>query len=423
MFTDHEKKIVLIVAQRMASEIEMLNQRKREEHLSNQLLQSQKMESLGTLAGGIAHDFNNILSAVIGYTSLIKKEIDPTTTHGSYLDAIEKSALRAASLTRQLLSFSHKTRGEIRPVSVNDLIQDTVHILRSSFPKEMRIETELSPSNPKILGDQSLLGQVMMNLCINARDAIMDRGHDSQDGLLRITTSHFQADAGFIDRHLSAAPGNYTCIIVSDNGVGMPAEVKQRIFEPFFTTKDKGKGTGLGLSMVYGIVRNHNGFIDVYTEQEIGTSFKIFIPIAEGGEQDKLVQMKIDLPLGRGETILIVEDEAMLLDLVADVLRGGGYEVLLASNGREAVEVFKKEHEKVRLVILDMIMPEMDGTSTFQALRSMRPDLKVIISSGFSQDSSVQKLLGRGAAAFVGKPYQPEDLLKIIAQELRADHA
>jgi CheY-like chemotaxis protein len=203
----------------------------------------------------------------------------------------------------------------------------------------------------------------------------------------------------------------------------MPAEVKQRIFEPFFTTKDKGKGTGLGLSMVYGIVRNHNGFIDVYTEQEIGTSFKIFIPIAEGGEQDKLVQMKIDLPLGRGETILIVEDEAMLLDLVADVLRGGGYEVLLASNGREAVEVFKKEHEKVRLVILDMIMPEMDGTSTFQALRSMRPDLKVIISSGFSQDSSVQKLLGRGAAAFVGKPYQPEDLLKIIAQELRADHA
>ena len=423
MFTDHEKKIVSIVAQRMASEIEMLIQRKREEHLSQQLLQSQKMESLGTLAGGIAHDFNNILGAVIGYTSLIKKEIDPSTTHGRYLDAIEKSAQRAASLTRQLLSFSHKTHGEIESVSVNELIQDTVHILGSSFPKSIRIEVELSPANPKILGDQNLLGQVIMNLCINARDAIMDRRQGSEDGLLRITTSHFQAGAGFVDLHLSAAPGNYICIVVSDNGVGMPADLKRRIFEPFFTTKGKGKGTGLGLSMVYGIVRNHTGFIDVYSEPEMGTSFKIFIPVAEEGEQDKAVQIEAVLPRGNGETILIVEDEPMLRELVADVLMGQGYEVLLASNGREAVEVFKKKQEKVRLIILDMIMPEMDGPATFHALRSMSPDLKVIISSGFSQDSSVQKLLSRGAAAFVGKPYQTEDLLKIIAQELRADHA
>jgi len=423
MFTEHERKIVSIIAQRMASEIEMLSQRKREEYLSQQLLQSQKMESLGTLAGGVAHDFNNILGAVIGYTSLIKKQIDPASQPGRYLEAIEKSAQRAASLTRQLLSFSHKTHGEIKSVSVNDLIKDTIHILSSSFPKKIKIETDLSPANPKILGDQTLLGQVIMNLCINARDAVLDRSLEAEAGLLRITTSHFQAGAGFVDLHLSAAPGDYVCITVSDNGVGMAPDLKRRIFEPFFTTKGKGKGTGLGLSMVYGIVRNHNGFIDVYSEPERGTSFKIFIPSAEEGEHADDFPVETELPRGSGETILIVEDEPMLRDLVADVLMGQGYQVLLAANGREAVEVFKKDGGKVRLVILDMIMPEMDGPATFQALRSMNPELKVIISSGFSQDSSVQKLLSSGASGFVGKPYQTEDLLKVIAQELRVDHA
>jgi len=422
-FTEHEKKIVSIVAQRMASEIEMLMQMKREENLSQQLLQSQKMESLGTLAGGIAHDFNNILGAIIGYTSLIKKQMEPSPQSDRYIEAIEKSAQRAASLTRQLLSFSHKTHGEIKPLSVNDLIGDTIHILGSSFPKNIKIETDLAPSSPGILGDQTLLGQAIMNLCINARDAITERGDGSKSGLLRITTSHFGAGAGFIDLHLSAAPGDYVCITVSDNGVGMAPELQRRIFEPFFTTKGKGKGTGLGLSMVYGIVRNHNGFIDVYSEPELGTTFKIFIPSAEEGERAEASQDAVVLPHGSGETIMIVEDEPMLRELVSDLLTGEGYRVLLASNGQEAVETYKKERENVRLVILDMIMPEMDGPATFRALRQLNPELKVLISSGFSQDSSVQKLLNSGAAGFVGKPYQTEDLLKAISQEIEQNHA
>jgi PAS domain S-box-containing protein len=422
-FSEHEKKIASIVAQRMASEIEMLLQRKREEHLSHQLLQSQKMESLGTLAGGIAHDFNNILGAVIGYTSLIKRQIDPGSQPGRYLEAIEKSAQRAASLTRQLLSFSHKTHGEIKSVSVNDLINDTIHILGSSFPKSIKIETDLSPKDPKILGDQNLLGQVIMNLCINARDAIMEGGKNAKTGLLKIMTSQFQAGAGFVDLHLSAAPGDYVCITVSDNGIGMTPELKRRIFEPFFTTKGKGKGTGLGLSMVYGIVRNHNGLIDVYSEPEIGTTFKIFIPTAEEGEQAEVSLIEAELPLGNGETIMIAEDEPMLRELVADVLTEQGYKVVLACNGLEAVEAYKREKEKIQLVILDMIMPEMDGTAAFSALRELNPELKIIISSGFSQDSAVQKLLSSGASGFVGKPYQTEDLLKAIARELNSNNA
>lgn len=417
-FSEHEMRIISIIAQRLSSELEMLARRKREEQLSEQLAQSQKMESLGTLAGGVAHDFNNILGAVIGYTSLIKKRItaDEQTSH--YLEAIEKSAQRAASLSKQLLSFSHKTHGEIKPVSVNELIQDTIHIIASSFPKEITIETHLAEALPPVLGDQNLLGQVVMNLCINARDAVAEHA-GRPEGKIIIATTRFSANAGFIDLHLSAAPGDYVCLTVKDNGVGMKPEVRSRIFEPFYTTKGKGRGTGLGLSMVYGIIRNHNGFIDVSTEVNEGTEFRIFLPAA--AEQTETEETHVDeLPRGSGELIMVVEDEPMLRDLVADVLKGQGYGVLVASNGKEAVEQFQPQKDMVSLVILDMIMPEMDGQATFHALRSLAPSVKVLISSGFSQESGVQRLLSDGAAGFVGKPYQTEDLLKIVANHLRS---
>lgn len=417
-FSDHEKRIISVIGQRLSSELEMLARRKREEQLSEQLAQSQKMESLGTLAGGVAHDFNNILGAVIGYTSLIKKRIAADEQTSRYLEAIEKSAQRAASLSKQLLSFSHKTHGEILPVSVNELIQDTIHIIASSFPKDIAIETQLAEALPPVLGDQNLLGQVVMNLCINARDAVAE--HVSRrDGKIVITTTPFSANAGFIDLHLSAAPGEYVCLTVKDNGVGMKPEVRSRIFEPFYTTKGKGRGTGLGLSMVYGIIRNHNGFIDVYTEVNKGTEFRIFLPAA-ADRKEELEANADELPRGNGELIMVVEDEPMLRELVADVLQGQGYVVLAASNGREAVELFRAQKEKVSLVILDMIMPEMDGPATFRALRSLAPSVKVLISSGFSQENGVQRLLSDGASGFVGKPYQTEDLLKIVANQLRS---
>jgi len=416
-FSDHDKRIISVIAQRLASELEMLARRKREEQLSEQLAQSQKMESLGTLAGGVAHDFNNILGAVIGYTSLIKKRIAADEQISRYLEAIEKSAQRAASLSKQLLSFSHKAHGEIKPVSVNELIQDTIHIIASSFPKDIAIETNLAQSLPQVLGDQNLLGQVVMNLCINARDAVAERS-DRGEGKIIISTSPFSANAGFIDLHLSAAPGEYVCLTVKDNGIGMEPEVRSRIFEPFYTTKGKGGGTGLGLSMVYGIVRNHSGFIDVYTEVNKGTEFRIFLPAA-ADLQEEITTKTDELLRGNGEVVMIVEDEPMLRDLVADVLKEQGYRVLVASHGKEALELFDAGKEKVDLVILDMIMPEMDGQATFRALRKLNPFLKVLISSGFSQDNSVQRLLSDGAVGFVGKPYQTEDLLKAVANQLR----
>ncbi|MEX2117610.1 MAG: PAS domain S-box protein, partial [Bacteroidota bacterium] len=416
-FSDHERRIISVVAQRLASELEMLARLKREEQLSEQLAQSQKMESLGTLAGGVAHDFNNILGAVIGYTSLVKKRIGADEQTSRYLEAIEKSAQRAASLSKQLLSFSHKAHGDIKPVSMNELIRDTIHIIASSFPKDISLETNLAESLPSVLGDQNLLGQVVMNLCINARDAVAEHA-EHREGKIVITTVPFSANAGFIDLHLSAAPGDYVCLMIKDNGVGMKPEVRSRIFEPFYTTKGKGRGTGLGLSMVYGIVRNHSGFIDVYTEVNKGTEFKIFLPAA-ADRQEEISEKADELPQGNGEVVMVVDDEPMLRDLVADVLKGQGYRVLVASNGKEAVELFKSASEKISLVILDMIMPEMDGHATFRVLRTLNPSLKVLISSGFSQDSGVQRLLSDGAAGFVGKPYQTDDLLKAVANHLR----
>jgi two-component system cell cycle sensor histidine kinase/response regulator CckA len=420
-FSDHEKKIISVVVQRLASELDIFEQRKREEQLSQQLVQAQKMESLGTLAGGVAHDFNNILGAVIGYTTLIKKRVNTDEQTSRYLEAIEKSAQRAASLSRQLLSFSYKSQGRIERVVVNDLIRDTIHILGSSFPKNIAIRTEFAESLPPVHGDQNLLGQVVMNLCINARDAIEEHRR-GDEGLITIITSRFLATSGFVDVHLSAAPGEYVSLTVRDNGAGMKPEVRERIFEPFFTTKTKGRGTGLGLSMVYGIVRNHGGFIDVQTEMNAGTEFRIFLPAAtdESAAEAKEGQ---DIPRGNGEMLMVVEDEPMLRELLVDVLAGHGYATVAAGNGKEAVNRYNREKERIHLVILDMIMPEMDGTATFHALRALDPSLKILISSGFSQDQGVQRLLSEGAAGFIGKPYQTDELLKAVASQLGVNNA
>lgn len=419
-FTDHEKRMISVVVQRLASELDMFAQRQREEHLSQQLLQAQKMESLGTLAGGVAHDFNNILGAVLGYTTLIKKRVKPDEQTARYLEAIEKSAQRAASLSKQLLSFSHKSQGTIERVALNDLINDTLHILASSFPKTIAITTTLAEGLPAVQGDANLLGQVVMNLCINARDAIEECGRGN-GGSITIATAALHAPAGFVDARMTADPGTYVCLTVRDNGAGMKPEVRERIFEPFFTTKAKGRGTGLGLSMVYGIVRNHGGYVDVSTEMNKGTEFRIFLPAARDNGEAKSAA-SADLPRGQGERVLVVEDEPMLRELLVDVLTGNGYAALTAANGKEALEVYRRERDSIRLVILDMIMPEMDGAAAFRALRDVDPSLRILISSGFSQDRSVQRLLSEGAG-FIGKPYQTEELLKVVAQHLRPDHA
>lgn len=420
-FTDHEKKILSIIAQRLASELEMMRQRAREEQLSAQLLQAQKMESLGRLAGGVAHDFNNILAAILGYASLMKRTLDPDSNHYRQLEAIEKSSQRAAALARQLLSFAKSPPMEIKPLNINDTIRETVQILESSFPKTIVVKQKLSDTIDSVEGDHNQISQLLMNLFINARDAILDRKDLSGGGEIQVSTYNVHAGQGFLDSHFSARSGDYVCLVVSDNGVGMNRDVQQRIFEPFYTTKEKGRGTGLGLSVVYGIVRNHNGFIDVYSEVGRGTTFKIYFPASGAQPQiEAKGEQESGIARGSGERILVVEDETVLRELVSEILEGNGYRVITAANGREAIEVYRREGATVDLVLLDMIMPEMDGPATFEALRKINPDVRVLISSGFSQDMSVQDLLNRGASGFVGKPYRPDDLLHVVATTLQA---
>ncbi|HWP81534.1 MAG TPA: PAS domain S-box protein [Bacteroidota bacterium] len=418
-FTDHEKKLVGVIAQRISSELEMMRQRQREEQLSAQLIQSQKMESLGTLAGGIAHDFNNILAAILGYASLMRKHLPTEHQAWRHLEAIEKSAQRAAALAKQLLSFAHNAPSEVRPTNLNETVKETVDILTSSFPKSITITRLLDPNLPEILADPNQIAQVIMNLCINARDAVLDRKDTKATGEITISTTTIHAGKGFIETHLSAHPGNYVCLAVGDTGIGMPRDVQQRIFEPFYTTKEKGRGTGLGLSLVYGIVRNHNGFVDVYSEVGKGTTFKVYFPVARRERiSEEPTVSEGEVKRGSGETILVVDDEAILRELVSEILFEHGYVVLPAANGKEAVEIFQREREKIKLVLLDMIMPEMDGPTTFAQLAQIDPNVRVLISSGFSQDSSVQGILNQGACGFVAKPYRSDDLLQTVASVL-----
>jgi len=421
-FTEHEKKLLSVVAQRLSSELEMLEQRKREEQLSRELLQSQKMESLGTLAGGIAHDFNNILGAIMGYTKLLQPSIDRFSPQARYLEAIDKSSQRAATFAKQLLSFAHSSRAEISPVSINEVLRETLQIVGGSFPKSIILETHLTTDTLIVDGDQGQLSQVLMNLFINARDAILDHVDRTERGKLNAAISVFVPPDSFIETHLAAEARPYVCISISDNGIGMPPDVQQRIFEPFYTTKEKGKGTGLGLSTVYSIVKNHKGVLEVESEVGKGSTFRVFLPLsARSLEKAEQVSFKSATPRGYGETILVVDDETLLLSLLAEVLTAHGYHVLSARNGVEAVEIYRREHDRIQLVLLDVVMPEMGGVEAFEKMRAINPEVRVVVCSGFAQDSAVREIVRKGALGFMAKPYLTEDILEFVAKSLRRD--
>jgi len=380
--------------------------------LEAQLQQAQKMEAIGTLAGGIAHDFNNILQAISGYTQILlmgKKESDPDYEK---LEAIEKSAQRASDLTRRLLVFSRKVESKFRPMDLNKETVQVSQMLERTIPKMISVELRLAENLKIINADSAQIEQIMMNLGVNARDAMPNGGR------LLFETENVILDEEYCKTYLGLRPGQYVKLSISDTGQGMDKETLRHIFEPFYTTKATGKGTGLGLAMVYGIVKSHNGYIMCYSEPDEGTVFKIYFPVIEKetervGSKEERVHIK-----GGNETILLVDDEETIRELGKNILTRFGYTVLMASDGETALEIYRERNEEINLVVLDIIMPGMGGRECLKELLKMNPNSKVIIASGYSINGPDKKVFEAGAKGFISKPYNINQILKAVREAL-----
>ena len=384
------------------------------EKLNKQMLQAQKMEAVGTLAGGIAHDFNNLLQGILGYTQILAMEKDKGDPDIARLQQIEKAAHRASELTQQLLTFSRKVESRKRPVDLNHEVEQVEKILKRTIPKMIDIELNLEKNLEAISADPSQLEQIIMNLGVNARDAM------PEGGKLLLETENVILDEEFCKDHLGARPGKYALLRISDTGIGMDRKTLEHIFDPFFTTKEVGKGTGLGLAMVYGIVKSHEGYIMCASEPGDGTTFKIYFPVMEGIPARFETEAKNNEATSeRGsETILLVDDEEILRDIGRDILETFGYTVLLAPDGESALELYKERRKHISLVILDLIMPGMGGKQCLEKLLKINPDTKVVIASGYSIDGHAKDALKAGAKAFVSKPYELNKMLQAVRSVL-----
>lgn len=384
-------------------------------HLERTLFQAQKLDSLGLLAGGIAHDFNNILTGIMGYSTLLKSVLTPASGEAfRFLDNIDKSAGRAANLTKQLLGFARLGKFEIRAVNVNDLVVELREFLRETFNRSISVTLRIAPYLPSVMADANQIYQTILNLCINARDAMPDGGR------LLLKTEHCVFDRPGADDTVEIPKGQYVRLVVADTGMGMPPEVKSRIFEPFYTTKGIGKGTGLGLSMSYGIIQNHGGFIAIHTLPDLGTSFHIYLPemTEEDGDDITKPETKDMGSEPARKTILLIDDEEVVRELCRDILEAYDYRVLLAPHGGEGVRIFAEQKDAIDLVILDMIMPKKNGRETFHEIRRIRPGAKVLLCSGFGDEHTFKELLDAGATRLVRKPFGYTELVAAVEDVL-----
>jgi PAS domain S-box-containing protein len=379
--------------------------------LEEQLLQAQKMEAIGQLAGGIAHDFNNILTAIIGYGNLLNTEIGKDDLQRTYTIRILRSAERAANLTKGLLAFSRRQMISPKPINLNEIIKGVEKLLSSLLSEDIELSVVPAEKDLIIIADSSQIEQVLMNLATNARDAMPDGGS------LTIRTELVEFDNEFIKTHGYDKPGFYAFISVEDTGVGMDEETKKRIFEPFFTTKEIGKGTGLGLSMAYGIIRQHNGYISVYSKPGKGTTFKIYLPLIKStiGEEKPVAFLSVK----RGtETVLIAEDDVEVRELIKKVLVGAGYKILEAKDGNDALKVFTENKDGIHLLIIDVIMPKKNGKEVYDEIKKEKPDIKVIFMSGYNADVIHKKGILKEGLDFISKPLLPDELLRKIREVL-----
>ena len=390
--------------------------------LEEQLRQAQKMEAIGQLAGGVAHDFNNLLTGIIGNLALAQRKSPQDIRQ--YLIRARCEANRSAELVQQLLAFSRKSRPEFNLIDFNQIVNDTYNLARQSINRRIGMEMNLGHKLPPIRADASQLSSVLMNLCVNARDAIEEAMygqtcpelHD-EPFLIKIETESVIVTQEYCRERPDARLGRFVVLSVSDSGVGMDQETYRHLFDPFFTTKEVGKGTGLGLASAYGIVKQHDGWIDVYSALCKGTTFKIFLPIAEGQIKADTDELTEDIPGGK-EGILIIDDEETIRNFAREALEQYGYTVHLASNGKEGLNLYLKNRDSISLIVLDVSMPHLSGTETLEKLRFMNSDTKVIIISGYPK-TRIEKFLERfGVAAYMAKPFGPDELARTVRRIL-----
>jgi PAS domain S-box-containing protein len=381
--------------------------------LEQQFLRAQRMESIGTLAGGIAHDLNNLLAPITMGVDLLKL-FEPNPRSLPVIENIERSAKRGADLVKQVLSFARGVEGSRVTLQVRHILKEVESIAENTFPKNITVETSLPQGLWPVLADPTQLNQVVLNLCVNARDAMPGGGR------LELAASNAELDAQYAAMNRGMAPGRYVVIQVTDTGTGMPKEIIDRIFEPFFTTKELGKGTGLGLSTVLGIVRSHGGFVNVYSEVGKGSSFKVYLPaLAEGDAGDQAGRAEEALPRGNGELILVVDDEVSILDITKQTLQAFGYRVATAEDGAQAISRYALQRDEVAVVLTDMMMPVMDGPALIAALRRINPQVRIIGASGLNANGSTARAAAVGVKHFLPKPYSADALLAMIRHVLR----
>ncbi|MEM7035310.1 MAG: PAS domain-containing protein, partial [Chloroflexota bacterium] len=375
--------------------------------LEVQIQHAQKLESLGILAGGIAHDFNNLLTGILGNVGLATMKVSTSSPSVNNLKQIEEAAIRASELCNQMLAYSGKGRFVVQPFSLNDIIEEMIHLLKVSISKTILLNLDLYPNLPATEGDVTQLRQIIMNLVINASDAIGDRS-----GVITISTGVMDCEVDYLQETYlddDLAPGPYTYVEVSDTGTGMDEATREKIFDPFFTTKFTGRG--LGLAAVLGIVRGHSGAIKVYSEPKRGTTFKVLFPCSDlAAILVPSSKTNMDQQWQGSGHILIVDDEETVRAVGRQILESIGFSVLTANDGREGFEIFKIHQAKIVLVLLDLTMPHMDGEETFRELRRLQSDVPVILSSGYNEQETTNRFAGKGLAGFIQKPYRSHDL-------------
>jgi signal transduction histidine kinase/ActR/RegA family two-component response regulator len=383
----------------------------------DQLRQAQKMEAIGQLAGGIAHDFNNLLTVINGYSTLVLQKIDSKSTVHKDVEQILNAGERAATLVRQLLAFGRRQIIEPRQINVNTLVASIHKILCRLIGEQITLATRLAPDIGSIKADHSQVEQIVMNLVINARDAL------TQGGAITIETANIDLDAAFVRENPGAVPGRYIMISVKDSGMGMSREVIDRIFEPFFTTKEQGYGTGLGLATIYGIVKQSNGYIKVTSEIGLGSEFRVFLPRSADSIPQHTPTEKPAIPKQDSHSlqILVVEDEPAVLSLTALSLESIGFKVLTATCPKEALTIFQSSSDSIDVLLTDVMMPEMNGIEMAQAMRAIRPDLRVVFMSGYANENVNSIDLSNKLNRFIMKPFSPDELARTVTSYSGSD--
>jgi nitrogen-specific signal transduction histidine kinase/CheY-like chemotaxis protein len=375
--------------------------------LQQQLFQAQKMEALGTLAGGIAHDFNNLLSVMLGFASLARQRLSSDDPLQDSMGMIEQSAQRAAELTRQLLGFARPERQQVKPVCVDDVLERVRRMVGRTFDRKIAIVVQKESAPLWVNAEPSYLEQALLNMCINARDAMPD------GGTLTLAAGRASSGEGSTGAAGGGAAGQLVRIAVQDTGAGIAPETLPRVFEPFFTTKEPGRGTGLGLAMVYGFVKNHDGFVHVESEPGHGARFIVSLPLIPAPAPQRQMVGLENIQPGRG-TVLVVDDEPLVRAFAEAGLKGLGYQVLVAENGMQALQMFEQRGTEIDCVLLDLIMPELSGLETFRRLREADPKLRVVFASGYSTGEILRDAPDARAAGFIGKPYTLEGLSQAL---------